>query len=291
MPDSAFLAETRTIYSFNKDLSKDAYKDAVIMKEYNQYYLANGDIKRGDRPLVINNRILVPMRQVGEAFGAKVDWDMPSLKATLSLGKKRISMVVGDAYLEINGNKVDIDTEVKLMDQRVYLPLRAVSEALGKTVQYEHDIEGHWFVVIYGDSFDYNQYASDKYQRLWIFAFSSGCKPIYGDDTILAYLPYEWAPESESFLYYYDTYQEPGLSVCGQPLQHLTSQDLYQRSRDEFTELGYNYIHNANGNFFLFNPFSQIEGKKIFVVYSFDDNNPDKFQLVYKGDQLPDIYK
>ena len=94
-------------------------------------------------PQIIGDRTMVPMRAVFEALGAKVEWvaDMRLVLATH--GTCIITMPV-DAYSftvteVISGETKELmlDVPAQIVNDRTLIPLRAVSEALGKTVEWD----------------------------------------------------------------------------------------------------------------------------------------------------------
>lgn len=169
------------IYSYNKDLPKDAFLDSVILSQNYSRYLAQGEIKTGEKPLEFNDRLFLPLRQMGEAFGAKVDWDQKANKATVTLGERKVTFVPGNKYLDANGQRIQLDVNARMIKNRIYIPLRALGEALGKSVDYI--AEGKW-VCVYGKSFDIHRFLQNT-DRFEIAL--QGLPAIYGDNIITAY--------------------------------------------------------------------------------------------------------
>lgn len=89
-------------------------------------------------PLLQNARTLIPLRFVGEAFGAEVSFDEGSATATVQKEGVTITAAAGGDALTVNGVRTPLDVEAQLIGGRMMLPLRAVGEALGKEVFY-HD--------------------------------------------------------------------------------------------------------------------------------------------------------
>jgi tungstate transport system substrate-binding protein len=82
------------------------------------------------------NRTFVPIRFVSEALGAAVNWDQDTQRAIVTLGDSVITMPVGSNQATVNDKPVQLDASALLEKQRVLVPLRFVSEALGKTVEW-----------------------------------------------------------------------------------------------------------------------------------------------------------
>ena len=84
-----------------------------------------------------NDRTLVPMRAIAEAFGLEVGWDEATGTASID-GKAQI--VIGQTEMTLmDGSTYTLDTPAATYNDRTFLPLRALCEqVLGKKV-YWHD--------------------------------------------------------------------------------------------------------------------------------------------------------
>ncbi|WP_265447255.1 copper amine oxidase N-terminal domain-containing protein [Acetivibrio straminisolvens] len=87
-----------------------------------------------------NSRTQVPIRFVGEALGADVNWDGNTKKVTISLNERKVVLQIGNMDYEVNGQKRQMDTVALLMGDRTFVPVRFVSEALGATVKWNANI-------------------------------------------------------------------------------------------------------------------------------------------------------
>jgi hypothetical protein len=81
-----------------------------------------------------NNRTLVPLRGVMEAFGASVSWDETARKGNVEKNGTTVQVPIGESYILVNGVTVKNDTSAVIKNERTYLPIRAVLEAFGAGV-------------------------------------------------------------------------------------------------------------------------------------------------------------
>lgn len=83
-------------------------------------------------PLILNDRLLVPIRVLAESVGADVRWNPTTETVKLVMkNSKTISFTMGkEVYFEDDSLKT-MDTKPLLRDGRIYLPLRYFSEAVG----------------------------------------------------------------------------------------------------------------------------------------------------------------
>jgi hypothetical protein len=87
-----------------------------------------------------SGRTMVPMRFIGEAFGATVTWDAPTrrvfveTKATLNHKPLLMVMTIGSRKATANGTALTLDVAPTIVAGRTFVPLRVISETLGATV-------------------------------------------------------------------------------------------------------------------------------------------------------------
>lgn len=95
------------------------------------------------RPVIVNDRTLVPVRGVFEKMGMQVEWDSSRDTAVLTKGSLRIEVPVNSQTLTVYEDgatrTVTMDTPAMLLDERTMLPLRAVSEAVYASVDWDAD--------------------------------------------------------------------------------------------------------------------------------------------------------
>jgi hypothetical protein len=83
---------------------------------------------------------MVPMRFIGEAFGAVVTWDAPTrrvfveTKATLNHKALLMIMTIGSRKATANGKALVLDVAPAIVAGRTFVPLRVISETLGASV-------------------------------------------------------------------------------------------------------------------------------------------------------------
>jgi len=85
-------------------------------------------------PTVVNNTTLVPLRFISEAFGGKVQWDSERSAAIVTIGSYEISFTDNGKHYTLNGQVKDIEQGAEIINGRMMIPLRVVSEAIGKEV-------------------------------------------------------------------------------------------------------------------------------------------------------------
>lgn len=102
-------------------------------------YINGKRIQLDAPPFIEAGRTLVPLRFIGEAFGAKVVWISEQNKAVISLGQKTIEVTIGSKTALINGKEHSLDVSAKISQGRTFVPLRFIGEAFGASIVWESE--------------------------------------------------------------------------------------------------------------------------------------------------------
>lgn len=116
---------------FPLNLTTSAQK-GVVLQIGKTTATINGKSNRLDAaPYITANRTYVPLRFIGEAFGAKVTWDGKSQTVSIASGSKNIKLTVNKTVAYRNGAKVTLDAAPQIKNGRTFVPVRFISEVLG----------------------------------------------------------------------------------------------------------------------------------------------------------------
>lgn len=135
----------------NGDLPEVCREGRFVMRDYNtmkQVYvknplrditvLYNGTPLSFDvPPLLEDGRTLVPLRVIFEAMGADVSWEDSTKTVYAKRGDIEITMPVGKSSFTKNGAEIPLDVPSKIENGRTLIPLRAVADAFGNSVDWE----------------------------------------------------------------------------------------------------------------------------------------------------------
>lgn len=86
-----------------------------------------------------NSRTMVPLRAIGEALGARVDWSEASRQVTFTKAGRVVTLTIGQKTALVNGEQKIMDTTPVIKNSRTMLPLRYVGEYLGAQVEWDGD--------------------------------------------------------------------------------------------------------------------------------------------------------
>jgi len=101
--------------------------------------IANGEeiAFQGQGPVIIDGRVLVPVRGVFEALGFEVDWDGDARVATITRGRDVIIITIGSATFTTNGIAHNLDVPAQIIDGRTLVPIRFPLESVGYNVSWD----------------------------------------------------------------------------------------------------------------------------------------------------------
>ena len=114
----------------------------------NVYVQLNGEIidftdSNGNRvdAQIVNNRTMVPLRKIFELLGATVEWDNSTRTASAHKDDVSIKLQIDNPVAEVSTNgitrKIELDSKPILINDRTMVPLRFISESLGKQVAWD----------------------------------------------------------------------------------------------------------------------------------------------------------
>lgn len=85
---------------------------------------------------VENDRSYVPVRFISESYDGQVEWTEKTQTVNIKFADRTISLTIGKTEITINGETQKLDVAPLIRNNRMFLPLRACTEAIGKEVFY-----------------------------------------------------------------------------------------------------------------------------------------------------------
>lgn len=99
-------------------------------------YIDSEPLKTDNEPIIENDYTLVPMRAVFEALDAEVRWAAEERAVVAYKGTSVIQMIIDSKTMYLNGTEIELDVPARIINDRTYVPLRAVSENLNAQVEW-----------------------------------------------------------------------------------------------------------------------------------------------------------
>ncbi|ABZ85249.1 n-acetylmuramoyl-l-alanine amidase, putative [Heliomicrobium modesticaldum Ice1] len=88
-------------------------------------------------PLIVKDRVLVPLRVVSEQMGLKVAWNSQKYEATLVGEGLTILLRPGQREANVNGKAVSLDAPAQLRKDRLFVPFRFVGASMGGKIDWD----------------------------------------------------------------------------------------------------------------------------------------------------------
>lgn len=111
----------------------DITKDIKVVLD-NDYILFD------QKPVMQNDRVMVPLRSVFEALGYAVSWNESTMTAIASKGSEQIFVTIGDLNIKHNNGTYISDTAPTIIADRTLVPVRAIAETAGCNVTWDDDL-------------------------------------------------------------------------------------------------------------------------------------------------------
>jgi hypothetical protein len=86
------------------------------------------------QPMMMGQRVMVPLRGVFEQMGADIDWNEALQTVTATTADRTVVLRIGDRFATVNGRSVALDTPAMKYRDRTMVPLRFIGESLGAKV-------------------------------------------------------------------------------------------------------------------------------------------------------------
>ncbi|WP_051331094.1 copper amine oxidase N-terminal domain-containing protein [Aneurinibacillus terranovensis] len=98
----------------------------------------NGKVLTFDQnPVVENGRTLVPLREIFQSLGVKIDWDGKTGTVKAEKGNRNVMVKIGSTTARVNGKIVKLDQKAEIINKRTMIPLRFISESFGANVKWD----------------------------------------------------------------------------------------------------------------------------------------------------------
>ena len=96
-------------------------------------------LKFEQKPIIVEGRVLVPLRDICEKLGADVEWESSTQSITITKDSTSLNVSIGSRMMYINNNRYPLylDAPPQIVNGRTVMPIRAVVEELGGEVQWD----------------------------------------------------------------------------------------------------------------------------------------------------------
>ena len=92
-------------------------------------------------PIILDDRTLVPVREVFEVLGGEVNWDAKESRVDVTLGAKEISLWINNKDAKVDGKTITTDVPAKIINSKTMVPARFISEQGGLNVKWDGETQ------------------------------------------------------------------------------------------------------------------------------------------------------
>ena len=89
------------------------------------------------QPIILNDRVMVPLRAIFEELNVEVKWDQVNKIVTGIKGDIKIELTIDQYIAKVNGKLFKLDTPATIINGRTLVPIRFLAESLGCIVKWD----------------------------------------------------------------------------------------------------------------------------------------------------------
>lgn len=89
------------------------------------------------QPIILNDRVMVPLRAIFEELNVEVQWDQVNKIVTGIKDDVKIELTIDQYIAKINGKLINLDTPATIINGRTLVPIRFIAESLGCEVKWD----------------------------------------------------------------------------------------------------------------------------------------------------------
>lgn len=143
---------TSVIFAAAKPATVNIFVNDAELSVYDE------EVKKDMPALIYNGRTLMPLKKTFALFGLEVKWDAKnqSVEALTDMGKT-IWLQIGNKNAKVAGKTVSLDVPARVIDNRTYVPLAFVAQALGHEAIWDSKLK---IVKLYTDGTEHLDFAA-----------------------------------------------------------------------------------------------------------------------------------
>lgn len=116
-------------------ITDEKSKNPVNVKIFDQY-IDFSNINQW--PFIENNRTMVPLKAVFDVLNCDIQWDESSKTVVVEHGTSKITIYADSQTAYINDEAKSLDVPAKIVNSRIVVPLRFISEAIERTIIWDN---------------------------------------------------------------------------------------------------------------------------------------------------------
>ncbi|MDO5726278.1 MAG: copper amine oxidase N-terminal domain-containing protein, partial [Tissierellia bacterium] len=134
-PENPIILDSWNLYAEanipKKVETVDEFVEIAFTVDSEVYRVDDENIKMDGFVFIKDDRIMLPVRYVAEALGMEVSFDNATRIATFKDANRVITINIDTGIMQINGEDYPLDVKPEIINDRIYLPLGLIADALG----------------------------------------------------------------------------------------------------------------------------------------------------------------
>ena len=118
-------------------LRSEACTEIKVIVGQTTAYLEGQPIPIDAAPIISNGRTMVPVRFIGEAFGAKFSWDEKTRRVTYTIDGLKIELTIGKTEVKVNEKSGSIDAAPVIVNGRTMVPIRFIGQYMDASFEWD----------------------------------------------------------------------------------------------------------------------------------------------------------
>lgn len=146
---ASILLVVVTVISFNTStIHKQVFDNEIKIQIDGEYVNVNPS------PIIVDDRILVPIRAISEILGANVSFNDVKQQINIILDDTTINLFVGNHMAIVNEHEILLDVYTQIIDGSTFMPLRVIADGVGINIGF---VDGVVYIEKLSSSLSYSE--------------------------------------------------------------------------------------------------------------------------------------
>ena len=110
-------------------------RDITLMLNNDKFEPKEGQMP----PIILNDRTLVPVREVFEYLGGTVNWENSERRVDVSFDNRTISLWIDNTTAKVDGKEIKLDVPAKIINNKTMVPARFIAEKADLLVSWDQE--------------------------------------------------------------------------------------------------------------------------------------------------------
>jgi hypothetical protein len=128
--------DTLTLSPINTTADTISINTPIVISNQIKVTINGKTLTFDQKPIVINGTTLVPLREIFENLGVKINWDAKTNTVKAQKGARNVMLKVGSPTANVNGKAINLQQKAQIVNKRTMVPVRFISESLGANVNW-----------------------------------------------------------------------------------------------------------------------------------------------------------